>query len=175
MAEAPLVFKLATLAGLRPEEIFRLRRDRVLDQVVSIQQRIYRGHVDSPKTEGSERIVALASIVRADLEAWLASTPTATRDGWLFPSERLVTAISKDNLLDRYLSPALDSVGLAWVNFQVMRRTFSDLMHNEVGADPKDVADLMGHDVNVNLNVYTQSSMARQLEAVERLSYAIVS
>ena len=39
----------------------------------------------------------------------------------------------------------------------------------EAGADPKVVADLMGYDVDVNQNVYTQSSAARQLAAVEAL------
>jgi len=55
------------------------------------------------------------------------------------------------------------------VNFLVMRRTFSSLMQNEAGAGPKVVAGLMGYDVDVNENVYTQSSMARQLAAVEAL------
>jgi hypothetical protein len=45
----------------------------------------------------------------------------------------------------------------------------------ELGVDPKIVADLMGHDVNVNLNVYTQSSMESRLRAVEALETAFVN
>jgi integrase len=101
-----LIFKLATVAGLRPGEIFALRRDRVLDQVVDVQQRIYRGKIDTPKTRRSVRHVALASIVREDLEAWLVSSPGGP-EAWLFPSERLTTPISKDNLMNRYMKPAL--------------------------------------------------------------------
>jgi hypothetical protein len=48
-------------------------------------------------------------------------------------------------------------------------------MMNDVGADPKVVADLMGHDVDVNLNVYTESSKARQLAAVEALGSRLVN
>src|SRR5262245_49363170 len=90
-----LVFKLGTCAGLRPGEIFALRRHRVLEQVVDIQQRIYRGKIDTPKTERSVRQPAIASIVREDLNAWLASSPGGP-EAWLFPSERLTTPISKD-------------------------------------------------------------------------------
>jgi hypothetical protein len=57
-------------------------------------------------------------------------------------------------------------VGLEWVDFQVMRRTHSSVMH-EIGIDPKVVADLMGHDVDVNINTYTQTSLESRIEAVE--------
>jgi integrase len=79
-------------------------------------------------------------------------------EGWLFPSEKLTTPLSKDNALYRYMRPRLKTVGLEWVDFQVMRRTHASLMR-ELGVDPKTVADQMGHDVNVNLNVYTQTSI----------------
>jgi hypothetical protein len=40
---------------------------------------------------------------------------------------------------------------------------------------PKVVADLMGHDVNVNLNVYTQTPLEAKLEAVGVLESAFVN
>src|SRR2546427_11110062 len=78
----------------------------------------------------------------------------------------LETPLSRDNSLYRYIRPRLKTVGLEWVDFQVMCRTHSSLMR-ELGIDPKIVADLMGHDVNVNLNVYTQTSLESRLQAVE--------
>jgi hypothetical protein len=50
--------------------------------------------------------------------------------------------MSKDNLMDRYMKPALRKAGLGWVNFLVMQRTYSSLM-NDAGVDPKVVGDLM--------------------------------
>jgi len=44
----------------------------------------------------------------------------------------------------------------------------------ELGVDPK-IADLMGHDVNVNLKVYTQTSLESRLLAVETLETAFVN
>jgi hypothetical protein len=59
----------------------------------------------------------------------------------LFPSEKLTTSLSKNNVMYRHIRPRLKTVGLEWVDFQVMRRTYSSLMR-EKGFDPKIVADL---------------------------------
>jgi len=64
-------------------------------------------------------------------------------------------------------------VGLAWVNFQVMRRTHSTLMNN-MGIEGKLVADQLGHSLDVNQNVYTQSPVQRRKDAVDQLETALV-
>ena len=164
-----LVFKLAVLAGMRPGEIFGLRRCRAFNHVVDIRERIYRGQLDTPKTDRSVRLVPLSGTVREDLASWLGSSPGPRSDSsWLFPSERLATPVSKDNLMARYMRPTLERVGLGWVNFLVMRRTHASLMRDR-GVDPKIVADMMGHGIGVNLNVYTETSMTSRLAAAESL------
>jgi integrase len=168
-----LVFKLAVVAGMRPGEIFALRRSRLGKNTADIRERIYRGHLDTPKTQRSIRVVALAPTVHQDLESWLEISPSVTED-WLFPSENPAKPLSKDNVLYRYMRPRLQTVKLDWVDYQVMRRTHSSLMR-ELGVDPKIVADGMGHDVSVNLNVYTQTSIERRLEAVQTLESAFVN
>ena len=45
----------------------------------------------------------------------------------------------------------------------------------ELGVDPKVVADSMGHDVKVNLNTYTQTTLESRLQAVETLETAFVN
>ena len=67
-----------------------------------------------------------------------------------------------------------ENVKLGWVDYRVMRRTHSSLM-NAQGVDPKLVADQQGHTVDVNLNVYTQSSMESRREAAETLAAALVN
>jgi hypothetical protein len=62
--------------------------------------------------------------------------------------------------------------GLAWVNFQVMRRTHSSLL-KELNVDPHIRAEQMGHTVDVNENVYTITSINRQKEAVNVLERAL--
>src|SRR5262245_48422279 len=48
------------------------------------------------------------------------------------------------------------------------------LMH-ALGVDPKVVADHMGHNVDVNQNVYTQTSLERRREAVKILEEAFAA
>jgi integrase len=117
-------------------------------------------------------IVALSASVLEDLNAWLKISPSG-EENWLFPSEKLDTPLSKDIALYRYIRPRLEKIKLDWVDFQVMRRTHASLMR-ELGVDPKVVADSMGHDVNVNLNVYTQTPIETK-EAAGVLESAFVN
>jgi integrase len=66
----------------------------------------------------------------------------------------------------------LQPVGLAWANFQVMRRTHSSLL-KELDVDPHVRAEQMGHNIDVNENVYTITSPKRRKEAVNALEKAI--
>ncbi|MBL8232087.1 MAG: hypothetical protein JNL98_26565 [Bryobacterales bacterium] len=52
--------------------------------------------------------------------------------------------------------------------FLVMRRTHASLM-NALGVSGKLVADQLGHSLDVNQNVYTQSPVESRREAVNRL------
>jgi integrase len=91
---------------------------------------------------------------------------------WVFLSENMRTPMSKDNCWRRWIAPRLKSVGLEWVNFQVMRRTHCDLVQgNKIG--PKVDADQLGHSVDVNLNVYAQTPLNVRKEAVNVLEAAI--
>ena len=76
------------------------------------------------------------------------------------------------NCWRRHFVPQLKTVGLEWVNFQVMRRTHSCLL-KELDVDPQVRAEQMGHTVDVNENVYTRTSLERRREAVNRLETAL--
>ena len=160
-----LIARLATLAGMRPGEIFGLRWERSTVDHADIRQRVYRGLIDTPKTDQSLRKAALADGLVAEIEAWrmLAIDPK----GWAFPSAAM-TPLAKDNVWRRNMLPKLKAVGLEWCNFQVMRRTHSTIMR-QLGADPKMVADQLGHSLDVSLNVYAQSPVASRLEIVNQL------
>jgi integrase len=169
-----LIAKLAIMAGMRPGEILALTRGSVDGRGAAIRARIYRGEIDTPKTAKSVRVAALSSTVREDLTAWLERDPNGDTTEWLFPSENPEKPLSRDNAIRRYIQPKLAPAGYGWVNFHVMRRTHSSLMR-ELGVDPKIVADQQGHTLDVNLNVYTESSIESRIAAVETLGSALVN
>jgi len=167
-----LIVKLAVLVGLRPGEIFALRCGSITAGRAEIRERVYRGELDSPKTRYSIREAALPDRLYHELLSWIAGLPAKGDEDWLFPSERGTTPIAKDNVWRRHIKPKLDAIGLDWVNFLVFRRTHATLM-NASGVDPKLVADNMGHSVDTNQNVYTQSSLTRRIEAVDKLAAGV--
>jgi integrase len=163
-----LVVKLAILAGMRRGEIFALTWGHLTATAVNIRQRIYRGIIDTPKSSLSVRQAALPEGLLREIEAWRSVSLVTDDDAWVFPSEKLTTPMSKDNCWNRNIKPKLAKAGLAWANFQVMRRTHSTLM-GDLGVDGKLVADQCGHTLDVSQNVYRQTPVASRLPAVNQL------
>ena len=79
-----LIVKLAILGGMRPGEIFGLQWKHLTDEVADVRQRVYRGDVDTPKTKNSQRRVALADGVKADIVEWRRISPSTEPDAWVF-------------------------------------------------------------------------------------------
>jgi integrase len=66
----------------------------------------------------------------------------------------------------------LEAAGLEWVDFHALRRTSSSLM-NDLGVEGKVVSDQLGHMLDVNQNVYTQTAPKRRRLAVDTLETAL--
>jgi len=75
-----LIVKLAVLASMRLGEIFGLKRERIDANSAEIEQRVYRGTVDAPKTQKSKRFAALSSGLRNHLEELLNRDPKVVAD-----------------------------------------------------------------------------------------------
>ena len=166
-----LIARLAVLAGMRPGEIFALKWQRLEAQYADIQQRVYRGDIDSPKSTYSVRWAALSDGLLSAIQEWRAVAVDPSPTAWVFPSEKLTTPVRNDNCWRRHFAQ-LKAVGLGWVNFQVMRKTHSCLL-KELDVDPQVRAEQMGHTVDVNENVYTRTSLERRREAVTKLESAL--
>jgi integrase len=167
-----VICKLATLVGMRPGEIFGLKWRHVQLDHLEIEQRLYRGKIDTPKTNRSARTVALPEGLQPAIAQWRALSGNPGPDAWVFPSETGKTPVAKDNCWRRWVAPKLKKAGLEWVDFHVMRRTHASLMR-ELKVDPKVVADQLGHSVDVDLNVYTQTALGQRKEAVNALESAL--
>lgn len=171
---AALIVKLAILVGMRPGEIFALTCGRLREVHAEIQQRVYRGEIDTPKSSHSVRTAALPEALMESVREWVGDLPDSSDKAWVFPSERMTTPIRKDNVWRRDIGPKLKQVGLGWVDFHVFRRTHSTLM-SDLEIDPKVVSDQLGHTLDVNQNVYTKASLRRRKSAVDALENALIS
>jgi integrase len=167
-----LIAQLAIIAGMRPGEILALTWGSLTGTSAEISRRLYRGKLDSPKTQRSKREAAFSDGLLEAIAEWRSQSVCTEPTAWVFPSERLTTPVGKDNLWRRYFLPKLQAVGLGWANFQVMRRTNSSLM-KKFKVDPKVGADQRGHGIGVSIDVYTQSDGEEKRAAVNTLEAAL--
>jgi len=170
-----VIAHLALFAGMRPGEILALQRRHVSGDCrrVRIEQRIYRGDIDTPKTNSSARTVAIPPKTAMQLIGWMdlvAEHPEA----WVFASENPTTPMWRDNVWRRHMQPKLEAAGLGWASFQVLRRTHASLGH-DAGIDPKVAADQRGHGIGVAIDVYTKAALSRRAEAAEQLENAVLT
>jgi hypothetical protein len=119
----------------------------VSDAELTIARRIYRRKEGPPKSKRGSRIVPLRDASTCNvLRQYLSIHPDPSPDAWLFPSENPKRPLDYGKVFRRRIRPALEHVGLKWVNYQVMRRTFGNKLA-EVEKDARVRADLMGHSV----------------------------
>ena len=62
---------------------------------------------------------------------------------------------------------------MGWANFLVTRRPHATLMRG-LGVDGKLVADQLGHSLDINQNVYTQSPAESRLPAISLLENSLL-
>jgi integrase len=167
-----LIAQLAIIAGMRPGEILALTWGSLTGTSAEISRRLYRGTLDTPKTQRSKREAAFSDRLVEAIAEWQQQSVCTEPTAWVFPSERLITPVGKDNLWRRYFLAKLQAVGLSWANFQVMRRTNSSLM-KKFKVDPKVGADQRGHGIGVSIDVYTQSDGEEKRAAVNTLEAAL--
>ena len=89
-----LIFRMAVFNGIRPGEILAIRLGNISDHSILIDQRVYRGNLDSPKGRKGKRTVRLVGLspgTEADLKEWLGRFGEKSPDAFLFPSENLRT------------------------------------------------------------------------------------
>jgi len=170
-----VIAHLAIICGMRPGEILALKRRHIAgdSRKLEIEQRLYRGDIDTPKTHKSTRTVAIPPKTASILTEWMELVDESP-EAWVFASENSATPMWRDNVWYRHMKPRLETVGLDWATFQVLRRTHASLGHDE-GIDPKVAADQRGHGIGVAIDVYTKAALSRRAEAAERLEKALLT
>lgn len=77
--------------------------------------------------------------------------------------------MSDHNVLSRHIKPAARKLGISWVNWQVLRRSYATWLV-EAGADPKAVQAQMRHSrSSTTMDIYAQFVPEGQKQAVKQL------
>jgi integrase len=167
-----LIARLAIFEGMRPGEILALRWKSVAGEIIRVEQRIYKRVLGTPKN-GKTREGAMSDGTIELLKEWAALACDPSPDGFVFPSEMILTPLSPDNLWRRNMYPKLQKIGLGWATFQVLRKTNASLS-KKAGVDPKVAADQRGHGIGVSLDVYTSSDLEQKRAALRKLEAAVL-
>ena len=174
----------AAYTGLRPSEVIGLRRRNVHDDSITIEERYCRGDWGAPKSEASNATVpvnraVIERIRRLDSMTVPVKAGRAVRrypavkrrgpDDLVFQSPESGGPIRDNNVLVRHLKPAARALGIPWVNWQVLRRSFATWLKIH-GADVKDAQALMRHSkASTTLDVYQQFVVESQRRVVDGL------
>jgi len=169
-----LIVKLAGICGMRPGEIAGLQWHDIQPTKLTVERRVYRGKIDTPKTQQSVRAVALPKSVNDDITEWRNTSRNTTPDAWVFPTENGKSPLWINTLWYDHIRPTLQKLGLDWATYQVLRRSAVTLL-NAHGADGTIVAAQCGHSVDTSTNVYNKVGLERQLAAVQTLDNALTS
>ena len=97
-ARERLIAQLAIIAGMRPGEILALTWGSLTVTSAEIHQRLYRGRLDTPKTQRSKREAAFSDGLLEAITEWRKKALCTESTAWVFPSERLTAPVGKDNL-----------------------------------------------------------------------------
>ena len=88
--------------------------------MIRVVERVYKRVFNTPKN-GKTREGAMSDGTLELLKEWAGLAQDPSPDGFVFPSEKIITPLSLDNLWRRYMLPKLDKIGLGWATFQVLQ------------------------------------------------------
>ena len=148
---------------------------------ISIEERYHRGDWAAPKSEASNATVeviarlgklkGLVVRMRAGRATRIYRLPdNPGPDDLIFALLRAGKPMHDNNVLSRHIKPAARKMGIPFVNWLVLRRSFATFL-KIAGADVKDAQALMRHSrASTTLDIYQQFVPESQRRTVDRLS-----
>lgn len=110
---------------------------------VKVRRRIYKGQVDVPKSRYGVRDIPISTTLAQELWRWRAASANTADEAPLFPS-RTGTHLNGENLLGRFLKPAVIRAGVPWAGFHTLRHTCASMLFR-AGWNAKQVQVVLGH------------------------------
>jgi integrase len=176
-------FLTALRAGLRKGELIALKWGDVQfgespqdpNRYILVQRNYSHGRFTSPKSKKSRRVdlskqlrAALLELRDSRLLAAMMAGKTSIADDLVFPSQ-VGTVIKPDNIMPRYMEPALEKAGLRRFRFHDLRHTFGSLLIQD-GASLAYVKEQMGHSsIQITVDSYGHLIPGADIAWVDRL------
>src|SRR5215469_5767001 len=176
-------FLTALRAGLRKGELLALQWGDIQfgesvedpNRYILVQRNWSHGRFTTPKSKKSRRVdlskslrAVLMELRDARLLAAMMTDKTSVADELVFPSHA-GTVIKPDNIVPRYMEPALEKAGLRRFRFHDLRHTFGSLLIQD-GASLAYVKEQMGHSsIQVTADVYGHLIPGANISWVDRL------
>jgi integrase len=177
---------VCVLAGLRVSELVGLKWEDVHTDSLTIDERFSRGEWGCPKTTASNATIGVDELViqrinrLKDMDVTINWGARGARKTFklvrsdapgdlVFQSLIKRGPMSDHNVLSRHIKPAAHKLGIGWVNWQVLRRSYATWLV-EAGADPKAVQAQMRHSrASTTMDIYPQFVPAAQRRAVAQM------
>jgi integrase len=176
---------VAIYTGLRVSELAGLRWNDIGASSITIDERFCRGDWGAPKSEASNATIGVNSCVLDRIHRLKGLTVevragNAIRkykvvksdgpDALVFQGVRSGGPLRDNNILVRFIKPAVRSMELPWVNWRSLRTSYATWL-KMAGADVKDAQAQMRHSrSSTTLDIYQQFVPESQQRAVDRLS-----
>jgi len=175
---------VAVYTGLRVSELIGLRWRNVREDSIVIEERYCRGDWGAPKSEASNATIpvnraVIERINRLKTISIMMRAGRATRkysavksegpDDLVFQSPMKGRPMRDNSILVRHIKPAARTLGIPWLNWQALRRSFAVWL-KLAGADVKDAQALMRHSrASTTLDIYQQFVPESQRRVVDGL------
>jgi integrase len=162
------------LTGLRIGELLALRWRNVdlATGVVRVQETVYEGHFDEPKSKHSVRLIPLGPFAVAVLSE--RRKQGLDDPSILVFSTRTGSTLDRRTLLSRQLKPAAKAVGLGNVTWHLLRHSNATL-HDSLGTPLGTVQALLGHSSSeITRQVYLHSLPEDRRVAAEKLEAHLI-
>ncbi len=160
---------LLMLTGLRIGELLALRWRNVdlATGLVRVEETVYEGHFDEPKSRHSMRLIPLGPLAVAVLSE--RRKQGVVDSSSLVFSSRAGGTLDRRTLLSRQLKPAAKAAGLGNVTWHLLRHSNATL-HDSLGTPLGTVQALLGHSSSeITRQVYLHSLPEDRRVAAEKL------
>jgi integrase len=134
-----LIVRLFIQLGVRPEELFALRRNDVHDEFIRIDEVVSMGQTRETHPGENGGNVYLPPGLRQELRVWMASN-CGNGEDWLFPAGRSrgtnsLSPISQAHFRVLVLKPAAKRAGIPDLDMLTLRRTCATHFGNKASAE----------------------------------------